>query len=402
MLPTTTEAETIGEKNKTWRKSTIPGLYLHGPSGTYYSRYRLGENKRVFRSLETKVFTVARLKMSDRMREVQKLRTANAPVENEARTLGDLATIAAAELETDKQRANHQFKVRRLRACWPGTFDATPPSNVSLETILKLRERLRHREFKVVNTKRVRKGYRPGTVNQTLSCLNALLQMARGRHLLVDDPFSEPEKIFLPSDTRRPSLPRRVDMDRIFEELSTPQTTAQQNWQKRLNSIAQDVADHARSLAYSGMRKEEAWAAQWSDDQGDRFFVRGTKSKTSERFIPVTDAFRHLLTELRARRQAAGLPTVGRILRVRSSLAALQRACARLGLPKITHHDLRHYFATICIESGVDIPTVSKWLGHSDGGALAMKTYGHLRDEHSVHVVKRVSFAPQTPQSTSG
>ena len=28
---------------------------------------------------------------------------------------------------------------------------------------------------------------------------------------------------------------------------------------------------------------------------------------------------------------------------------------------------------------GVDIPTVSRWLGHKDGGALAMKVYGHLR-----------------------
>jgi integrase len=44
---------------------------------------------------------------------------------------------------------------------------------------------------------------------------------------------------------------------------------------------------------------------------------------------------------------------------------------------------MRHLFATSCIESGVDIPTVSRWLGHSDGGNLAMKTYGHLRQEHS-------------------
>jgi hypothetical protein len=32
-----------------------------------------------------------------------------------------------------------------------------------------------------------------------------------------------------------------------------------------------------------------------------------------------------------------------------------------------------------CIESGVDIPTVSRWLGHKGGGALCIKTYGHLR-----------------------
>src|SRR5258707_7753082 len=63
------------------------------------------------------------------------------------------------------------------------------------------------------------------------------------------------------------------------------------------------------------------------------------------------------------------------------------------GWAHITHHDLRHLFATRCIESGVDIPTVSRWLGHKDGGALAMKTYGHLRDEHSVSTAKKVTFS---------
>ena len=56
--------------------------------------------------------------------------------------------------------------------------------------------------------------------------------------------------------------------------------------------------------------------------------------------------------------------------------------------------DLRHLFATLCIESGVDIPTVSRWLGHKDGGALAMKVYGHLRNQHSASMAKLVNFAP--------
>ena len=65
-----------------------------------------------------------------------------------------------------------------------------------------------------------------------------------------------------------------------------------------------------------------------------------------------------------------------------------------LAIPRITHHDLRHLFATVGIEAGIDIPTVSRWLGHKDGGALAMKTYVHLRREHSVAQALKVSFAP--------
>jgi integrase len=62
----------------------------------------------------------------------------------------------------------------------------------------------------------------------------------------------------------------------------------------------------------------------------------------------------------------------------------MNRAAEALKIPRITHHDLRHLFATRCIEAGVDIPTVSRWLGHKDGGALEMKVYGDLPDQHSV------------------
>ena len=57
--------------------------------------------------------------------------------------------------------------------------------------------------------------------------------------------------------------------------------------------------------------------------------------------------------------------------------------------------------ATRCIESGVDIPTVSRWLGHKDGGALAMKTYGHLRREHSIAQAQRVTFATTSPSAST-
>jgi hypothetical protein len=45
-----------------------------------------------------------------------------------------------------------------------------------------------------------------------------------------------------------------------------------------------------------------------------------------------------------------------------------------------------------CIEAGVDVPTVARWLGHVDGGALAMRVYGHLRREHSAAMAQRVTF----------
>jgi integrase len=82
-----------------------------------------------------------------------------------------------------------------------------------------------------------------------------------------------------------------------------------------------------------------------------------------------------------------------KVLRVGECQKSLNRACKKVGTDRITHHDLRHLFATCCIESGVDIPTVSRWLGHKDGDALTMRTYGHLR-EHGIAQAQRVTFAP--------
>jgi integrase len=82
-----------------------------------------------------------------------------------------------------------------------------------------------------------------------------------------------------------------------------------------------------------------------------------------------------------------------KVLLVKSAKVVMRKAADELGIERITHHDLRHLFATTCIESGVDIPTVSRWLGHRDGGAHAMRVYGHLRHEHSLSEAKKVSFS---------
>jgi hypothetical protein len=84
-------------------------------------------------------------------------------------------------------------------------------------------------------------------------------------------------------------------------------------------------------------------------------------------------------------------------MRIKECQGSITRACQKLEIRRFTHHDLRHLFATRCIESGVDIPTVARWLGHKDGGALAMKVYGHLRDQHSSNMAKRVTFDARPP-----
>ena len=59
-----------------------------------------------------------------------------------------------------------------------------------------------------------------------------------------------------------------------------------------------------------------------------------------------------------------------------SVLHMLQRVLKRAGLPRIRFHDLRHAFATMALQNGVDVKTVSSMLGHFDAG-FTLRTYTH-------------------------
>lgn len=49
------------------------------------------------------------------------------------------------------------------------------------------------------------------------------------------------------------------------------------------------------------------------------------------------------------------------------------------GLEPIRLHDLRHTFATLALQSGVDVKTVSSMLGHYDAG-FTLSTYAHATE----------------------
>jgi len=60
-----------------------------------------------------------------------------------------------------------------------------------------------------------------------------------------------------------------------------------------------------------------------------------------------------------------------------SVLHMLQRVLKRAGLERIRFHDLRHTFATLALQNGVDVKTVSGMLGHYSAG-FTLDTYAHV------------------------
>jgi integrase len=155
--------------------------------------------------------------------------------------------------------------------------------------------------------------------------------------------------------------------------------------QKKSHSKATAMA--VEFLAYTGLRISEAQSVQWSDIKADHLVVRTAKNDDL-RQVPLIPAALDLL----ARKKAAGVPTSPSdpVMLVKSPRIALDGACERLGIDHLRVHDLRHIFATRCIESGVDLPTLASWLGHKDGGVLCAQVYGHLCQKHSTAMAGRV------------
>lgn len=361
------------ETKSPWEPTSEQNLIRYRPSGTYFARYKVG-GKRVRKSLKTDVFSVAKIRLPDELKKERKAQAARRRFGNGRMSVGDAVQAYRGKVESNpelKPRSKEYYLMMLgfIERAWPDLFD----SDV--------------REITEADCKawlaKFRKSYSASVVNNAIGVLRAVFQEAMDAGGRVDNPAQglkrtkvRPKALQLPSREQFLKFVAKIDSSGAGQ--------------------AHDCADFVRFLAYSGCRLREAAHVTWRDldfEKG-RFHVRGdpqTGTKNSEtRWVPMIPELKSMLENLRAHREDE--PPEAPIMRVRECQKSMDRGATLVGMRRITHHDLRHLFATICIESGVDVPTVSRWLGHKDGGVLAMKTYGHLRDEHSLAQAKRVSF----------
>ena len=71
------------------------------------------------------------------------------------------------------------------------------------------------------------------------------------------------------------------------------------------------------------------------------------------------------------------LSSFGGPISLGSVLHMLHRVLKRAGLPRVRFHDLRHTFATLALQNGVDIKAVSGMMGHFSAG-FTLDTYAHV------------------------
>ncbi len=224
----------------------------------------------------------------------------------------------------------------------------------------------------------------PSAFNNTVGTFRAVLDIAVEAGARYDNPA-----IHIKRKKIRQKL-LQLPSQKQFVELITTIRKGDGGWAER-------CADLVEFLAYSGCRKGEAARVNGRDCDFEKGEITvlgdpatGTKNWEIRR-VPMIPDMRRLLERLKNERSETEFLTKP-VMLVHECQGAIDTACKKLGIARITHHDLRHLFATRCIESGVDIPTVSRWLGHKDGGALAMKVYGHLRDSHSTAMAQKVHF----------
>ena len=144
----------------------------------------------------------------------------------------------------------------------------------------------------------------------------------------------------------------------------------------------------------TGMRRGELLGLKWSDID----FAHGIihirrqisridgviremplKTKNSYRNVPISDNAVEMLKEMKTHSSSNYVfssPTGGPIS-PDSVNNMLHRALKRAGLEQIRFHNLRHSFATLALQNGVDIKTVSEMLGHFSA-SFTLDTYAHV------------------------
>jgi integrase len=373
--------QTHANQMKTWQKTRLQNLLKH-KSGRYYARAFAG-GKEIWRSLDTSHFSVAQARLAEFLKDHRE-RYRNSPDAGPAAkmTFGEAAVIHLQNLNDNrdiKESTRHYW-----RQCLASLVKSWPKLN---ETEVR---RISKKDCEAW-AKRYRKTSSPVRFNNTVAILQHVFNVAIDAGVIYRSPARTVKRAKLRG--KKISLPPIDKFNALLD--------AMRNGGGRHSP---DCADLAAGLAFTGCRLGEASEIAWLDLDfiTGKTRVRGhpetgTKSG-AERYVPWIPDARALFERMRGERTLE-LPDA-KVFRVRECQKSMDRAAKKVGIDRITHHDLRHLFATRCIESGVDIPTVSRWLGHSDGGALLMKTYGHLRDEHSTLQATRVTFGhPQSAKN---
>jgi len=235
---------------------------------------------------------------------------------------------------------------------------------------------IRVRDVERYILKRKNEGVSASTILKELATLSAMFSYAMRKEILNRNPVRSAkkpkQKITQPG--RAPSM-------------------------ERVNKILQHCYPGARRfiLAFlnSGCRKSELSNCDVSDADLDEKKLRVIRKGGKKRHIFMNTVLLRVISEELASRSNVKLDDPlflnreGR--RYRSLRTVLRTACKRAGVPLISHHDLRHAYATFLHQQGKDIPTISCLMGHANP-TVTQNIYIHLFDDQLREAAESFEF----------
>lgn len=236
--------------------------------------------------------------------------------------------------------------------------------------------------------KRLKSGVKARTANLDIITLNNVFNFAKEQGHLAKLPTREikPLKVITP--------PRRHVTVVEFEKLCSAAT-------KHCSRNGRTLSDYLRFLAYSGGREQESLRVRWDDVYFDKGYVvigqDGQTKNCSSRIVDFNPALEAHLKDMHSRRRIDSLYLFPSSRSDEAPFKDLRHglriARSNAGLDKIGFHDLRALFITYSVMSGVDLKTISEWVGHRSGTQLVDKVYTKLVRGHKKHQAQKVSFA---------
>jgi integrase len=164
---------------------------------------------------------------------------------------------------------------------------------------------------------------------------------------------------------------------------------------------------------YVGLRPGELFALRRSDIRGDEVTIAQNLDGTGqlkapknghERIVILPPPAKEALNDVPARIDVPWLFTTprGRRFNKSSHLYYWNQVRAAFRRPGMDFYELRHFCATHLLELGVSHADVAVQLGHTDGGALVMSTYGHPSEDAARERLKRAYTANVTQLRSVG
>ena len=129
---------------------------------------------------------------------------------------------------------------------------------------------------------------------------------------------------------------------------------------------------------HTGARRQEALDFTYSDifPANDIMLIKGTKTELSVRYIPVFPDLYEVLGFSGKNEFKEFVKANGNVRPFRFSASRISKEFKKL-CPNHKLHDLRHTFATKCLENEISMKVVQSWLGHARLDTTA-SIYSHI------------------------